>query len=383
MANNINGVLFTANYNRIINNTSPAPTGLANIGTANAENNWWATNAPGAAVVSASADFNPWLRLAITSGAGSVPLLGSTGVTADLSRNSDNVAQVAANLVTIASLPVSFGATLGTISGAQPALQNSGTATATFIAGSNPGGGSATATVDGVNVSTAITVVCPAISAVVSGGGTVCAGSSATVSVTFTGGTPPYTATLSNSGGTLSGPSPLVFTLSPGGTATYSIVSSGAGSCPATGSGSATITVVPIPGAPTAPLASSPVICPTGSTVLSASVPAGQVVEWFTGSCGGTPVAGGATPTVAPGVTTTYFARARTTSASCVSPTCASVVVLVCRGDFNCAGGVTVQDIFDFLAAWFSGLPSANFNGVNGINVQDIFDFLAVWFAAC
>jgi hypothetical protein len=54
-----------------------------------------------------------------------------------------------------------------------------------------------------------------------------------------------------------------------------------------------------------------------------------------------------------------------------------------CPGDFNCSGGATVQDIFEFLAAWFAGLGNADFNGVSGITVQDIFDFLAAWFTGC
>jgi hypothetical protein len=54
-----------------------------------------------------------------------------------------------------------------------------------------------------------------------------------------------------------------------------------------------------------------------------------------------------------------------------------------CAPDFNGIGGVTVQDIFDFLGAWFAGNPRADFNGANGINVQDIFDFLAAWFTGC
>jgi hypothetical protein len=54
-----------------------------------------------------------------------------------------------------------------------------------------------------------------------------------------------------------------------------------------------------------------------------------------------------------------------------------------CPADFNGSGGLTVQDIFDFLAAWFSGAPSADFNHVNGLSVQDIFDFLSAWFAGC
>jgi Peptidase family M1 domain/Peptidase M1 N-terminal domain len=54
-----------------------------------------------------------------------------------------------------------------------------------------------------------------------------------------------------------------------------------------------------------------------------------------------------------------------------------------CLADFNGANGVTVQDIFDFLAAWFANSPSADFNAANGVTIQDIFDFLAAWFAGC
>jgi hypothetical protein len=54
-----------------------------------------------------------------------------------------------------------------------------------------------------------------------------------------------------------------------------------------------------------------------------------------------------------------------------------------CRPDFNHSGTLTVQDIFDFLGAWFAVAPSADFDGVNGVTVQDIFGFLAAWFAGC
>ena len=65
--------------------------------------------------------------------------------------------------------------------------------------------------------------------------------------------------------------------------------------------------------------------------------------------------------------------------------TSSSIVTLThCAADFNCSGGSpTVQDIFDFLAAWFASSPSADFNGDTLINVQDIFAFLAAWFAGC
>ena len=57
--------------------------------------------------------------------------------------------------------------------------------------------------------------------------------------------------------------------------------------------------------------------------------------------------------------------------------------LIPCPADFNGVGGLTVQDIFDYLAAWFAGLPTADFNHANGITVQDIFDFLTAWFTGC
>jgi hypothetical protein len=54
-----------------------------------------------------------------------------------------------------------------------------------------------------------------------------------------------------------------------------------------------------------------------------------------------------------------------------------------CRADFNHTGALTVQDIFDFLAAYFAGTTTADINNANGLSVQDIFDFLAMYFAGC
>ena len=55
----------------------------------------------------------------------------------------------------------------------------------------------------------------------------------------------------------------------------------------------------------------------------------------------------------------------------------------VCLADFNGNGSVTVQDLFDYLAAWFGHLPIADFNANGSVTVQDLFDFLAAWFAKC
>lgn len=68
-----------------------------------------------------------------------------------------------------------------------------------------------------------------------------------------------------------------------------------------------------------------------------------------------------------------------------------ATLALTCSADFNQSCSLEVQDIFDFLNAWFSGCTgqsgspcfgrSANFNQQNGLEVQDIFDFLNAWFA--
>ena len=69
-------------------------------------------------------------------------------------------------------------------------------------------------------------------------------------------------------------------------------------------------------------------------------------------------------------------------------------VSLDCPADFNCSGVVGVQDIFDFLAAYFGGCngsssqspcnchsPDINNDGV--LSVEDIFGFLAAYFGGC
>ena len=74
-----------------------------------------------------------------------------------------------------------------------------------------------------------------------------------------------------------------------------------------------------------------------------------------------------------------------TSSNACGNATSAVAtnLTVLCPADFNSDGQVTVQDIFDFLGAWFAASPSADFNGAGGVTVQDIFDFLTAWFAAC
>jgi hypothetical protein len=57
--------------------------------------------------------------------------------------------------------------------------------------------------------------------------------------------------------------------------------------------------------------------------------------------------------------------------------------VTCCPVNFNASGGVDVQDLFDFLAAYFALTPSADFNHNGDISVEDIFNFFADFFAGC
>ncbi len=54
-----------------------------------------------------------------------------------------------------------------------------------------------------------------------------------------------------------------------------------------------------------------------------------------------------------------------------------------CPADFNNSGSVSVQDIFDFLGAYFAASPSADFNADGAVSLQDILDFLGAYFSGC
>lgn len=52
-----------------------------------------------------------------------------------------------------------------------------------------------------------------------------------------------------------------------------------------------------------------------------------------------------------------------------------------CPCDWNAGGGLSVQDIFDFLSGYFTG--NGDFNNSGATTVQDIFDFLSCYFNGC
>jgi len=54
-----------------------------------------------------------------------------------------------------------------------------------------------------------------------------------------------------------------------------------------------------------------------------------------------------------------------------------------CAGDYNYDGFLNSQDFFDFIAAFFAGLPGGDFNRNGSRDSQDFFDFLTAFFAGC
>jgi hypothetical protein len=54
-----------------------------------------------------------------------------------------------------------------------------------------------------------------------------------------------------------------------------------------------------------------------------------------------------------------------------------------CLADFDRSGEATLQDLLDFLQAWFALAPAADLDRAGGVALQDLFDFLVLWFAGC
>lgn len=143
----------TGQYNRILDNTGNSIV-AANGGTVHLEKNWWGSNAPNfSSMITAgpgvNAYYSPWVVLKIFKSADLVAPGGTATVTADL--NHDNTGALLDGY--LPNLPVTFTGTVNPLSGS---TQN-GALSTTFTAGS-VGSSTITATVDGQQVSTSITV---------------------------------------------------------------------------------------------------------------------------------------------------------------------------------------------------------------------------------
>lgn len=241
-------------YCRFVNNIAPHATVIynhtSNGAVTTANNNWWNSNTgPGTNDLVGSSAAN-YIVLTHHASPSTIPANSSTTLNASIVTNSAGTALSTANLTAMIGVPITFfNATKGTISSPLPAIQANGTATAKFNA--TPGlAGTATvqAQVDNVTATATINIECPSISAVLTGGGTICSGSSIPLTVTVIGGAPPYSVQLNNGGGTQVGFSPLTFNVSPTSDTTYAIsLGSDADSCILSTSGTATVNVNPTP----------------------------------------------------------------------------------------------------------------------------------------
>ncbi|MCX5691750.1 MAG: M12 family metallo-peptidase, partial [Planctomycetota bacterium] len=100
----------------------------------------------------------------------------------------------------------------------------------------------------------------------------------------------------------------------------------------------------PPPSTPTGVSASPNSICGSAPVTLAGTVPSGQEIDWYSGSCGGTFVGTGPSLVVTPVATTSYFARARNTTTGAVSTTCASATVTLLAGSPSIPTNVTAAD---------------------------------------
>jgi CSLREA domain-containing protein len=158
-------------YNVIVGNSAgvAASNGLhSNSGVVTSDNDWWGCN-QGPSTTPCDRASGPlgfgvtqWLTLSHTATPSSILTNQSTTLQADFYTNNLASAIAAADLVALNGRTVTFNnAVLGTISGADPTIQN-GKANATFTAGAVGGNGSADATVDHATVTASISISEPA-----------------------------------------------------------------------------------------------------------------------------------------------------------------------------------------------------------------------------
>ena len=124
--------------------------------------------------------------------------------------------------------------------------------------------------------------------------------------------------------------SDLSFSVSPSTTTVYSVFASSntATICNITYTDVSTVTVNTLSVAPTT-ISGTTTICNGQSTTLTVSggtLGTGAVAEWFSGSCGGTPVGIGNSISVSPTSNTTYYVRYNGT---CNTTACTSIIVNV------------------------------------------------------
>ena len=197
----------------------------------------------------------------------------------------------------------------------------------------------------------------------------ICSPNSTTLTANFTGGCGNITYSWSHGLGT--GATKVV---NPTTTTTYTVTATT--TCGQTATQSITITVN-TPSTPATSITATPAtICAGQSSTLTlngGSLGLGASWQWYSGSCGGTPVGTGTSITVTPGTTTTYFVRAEGT---CNTTTCVSATVTVNPGPIVsvtpvspsiCAGSSVSLTASG--ATTYSWTPATGLSSTTGANV--------------
>ncbi len=224
------------------------------------------------------------------------------------------------------SVPVGFTSSLQNPTGVTPTVTTTYTVTAT-----NPSAGACTAT---GNVTVTVNQQSGNPTSAVAGAATICNGSSTTLTLVGGGGGTGevikwYTASC---GGTLAATGNGV-SVSPTTTTTYyGRYEDGAPCSFNSACASVTVTVNQQSADPSSVTATSTTLCNGGSTTLTLNGGGGgtsEVINWYTGSCGGTLVGTGNGLVVSPTITTTYYARYEDGTPCNYNSACASVTITV------------------------------------------------------
>jgi hypothetical protein len=154
-----NGGTLTMHFSRIVDCGSPEAYGSG--GTADAENNWWGTNA--APPVGGNIDADPWLVLGITADPAAIILPGTSTVRANLTFNSDNTNTAGSGIFVPDAITNTFAMVSGPGS-VSPLTDGSldGIAQTTYTPGAAAGTANISATVDSQTAYVELPVTWPA-----------------------------------------------------------------------------------------------------------------------------------------------------------------------------------------------------------------------------
>lgn len=70
-------------------------------------------------------------------------------------------------------------------------------------------------------------------------------------------------------------------------------------------------------------------------------------------------------------------------SNGCSSVTSQIANITLCRGDHNCSGETSVQDVFDYVGDYFGQNLRADTDESGDVTVQDLLSFISAYFGGC